>query len=441
MQPLAPHADPGNSTASPGIFRRWEIRVFSIFRRPPPNGRVYRIAFWLFVAYVACLVASGIFAAAGGGALRVVSEIILIPLVVASIILLSLRLSRPLLWKVRNRLIVTYLLMGLAPIVLFGTLTLLVAYAFAGQFAAFAASSAFRSELAELGSEDRSFALQVAQAMAADPAATVIDVAGAGPEAMAGESPLVSAFPKARSSIWRKTRPVKRSSSPCPPGRGMDSMAWSLTIRDSFLRAVNTASAGGHTAVLISSVPLTTEVMDHLAQDLGKVQIFSEAGQTSPLPVGKPFAKAPRKNSSSLTAHARVAAAGNVFAGALGGTLPPRKHFFDLPVAFPAPLNVVDWQTGEQSALALVAILRPSLLYRRLFATSFSPLRGPRRDHFERSRDLLLLAGSDYRLPRDSPQPDHHPVRRWPLPGNRRDRPRQLPGAGFRSGGRTNWPC
>ena len=44
-------------------------------------------------------------------------------------------ITRRVLWKVRNRLYLTYLLMGLAPVVLFATLGGIAAYLFAGQFA------------------------------------------------------------------------------------------------------------------------------------------------------------------------------------------------------------------------------------------------------------------------------------------------------------------
>ena len=39
------------------------------------------------------------------------------------------------LWKVRNRLILTYLLMGLAPLVMFVMLTAIAGYLLAGQYA------------------------------------------------------------------------------------------------------------------------------------------------------------------------------------------------------------------------------------------------------------------------------------------------------------------
>ena len=58
---------------------------------------------------------------------------------------------RRLMWKVSNRLVVTYLLIGLTPVVLFVTLALVAAYVFSGQFATFAAKAEINRELAHIG--------------------------------------------------------------------------------------------------------------------------------------------------------------------------------------------------------------------------------------------------------------------------------------------------
>lgn len=68
-------------------------------------------------------------------------------------ILLFRWLRGKVLWSVRNRLILTYLLMGLAPVVLFGTLSSLSTYIFAGQFAINTALSSRDQLLSEISSE------------------------------------------------------------------------------------------------------------------------------------------------------------------------------------------------------------------------------------------------------------------------------------------------
>ena len=57
------------------------------------------------------------------------------------------------LWSLRNKLVVTYLLIGLAPVVLFVTLVLISAYIAAGQFSIHLADSRIQEELAQMANE------------------------------------------------------------------------------------------------------------------------------------------------------------------------------------------------------------------------------------------------------------------------------------------------
>ena len=67
---------------------------------------------------------------------------------------------RQLMWRLRNRLIVTYVFIGVIPIVLLVMMGLLAGYLFAGQFATYVAMSDLQSELRHLESANRSLAMQ-----------------------------------------------------------------------------------------------------------------------------------------------------------------------------------------------------------------------------------------------------------------------------------------
>jgi phosphoserine phosphatase RsbU/P len=56
-------------------------------------------------------------------------------------------LKRKLLWRLRNRLIVTYVFIGVTPVVLLVVMALITLYGFAGQFAGFVVSSEINSQL------------------------------------------------------------------------------------------------------------------------------------------------------------------------------------------------------------------------------------------------------------------------------------------------------
>ena len=110
------------------------IRVMTQ-RWPRPASRVGRLTLWLAVFVLACILVQAVAGHGriedGASSLAVTGFMILTAL---AFILLVRGIRRRVLWKVRNRLIVTYVLMGLAPVVLFTTLTLIAGYIFAGQF-------------------------------------------------------------------------------------------------------------------------------------------------------------------------------------------------------------------------------------------------------------------------------------------------------------------
>src|SRR5579863_7847435 len=55
-------------------------------------------------------------------------------------------LRRVLMWRLRNRLIVTYVFIGVIPIILLVAMALITLYGFAGQFAVYVVTSEIRSE-------------------------------------------------------------------------------------------------------------------------------------------------------------------------------------------------------------------------------------------------------------------------------------------------------
>jgi len=74
-------------------------------------------------------------------------------------------LHRHLLWSLRNKLILTYVLIGLAPVVLFVTWVTISAYIAAGQFSIHLADSRMRQELDEMGVENSARAERMARVM------------------------------------------------------------------------------------------------------------------------------------------------------------------------------------------------------------------------------------------------------------------------------------
>src|SRR5215469_11499967 len=80
-------------------------------------------------------------------------------------VLIARRISSKLLWGLRNRLIVTYIFIGVIPLILLIALALGTFYLFAGQFATFIVSSKLQLELQDLAGRNEELARSVAREM------------------------------------------------------------------------------------------------------------------------------------------------------------------------------------------------------------------------------------------------------------------------------------
>src|SRR5271157_540758 len=77
-------------------------------------------------------------------------------------------LRRKLMWRLRNRLIVTYVFIGVIPVILLVMMALLAGYLFAGQFATYVAMSDLQSELHHLDATNKSLLTQFRSLARAD---------------------------------------------------------------------------------------------------------------------------------------------------------------------------------------------------------------------------------------------------------------------------------
>ena len=71
-------------------------------------------------------------------------------------------LKRKVLWRVRNRLIVTYVFIGVIPVVLLVLMAAFTIYLFAGQFASFVVTSEINSQLRSLQAMDAALGNEIA---------------------------------------------------------------------------------------------------------------------------------------------------------------------------------------------------------------------------------------------------------------------------------------
>ena len=360
-----------------GQFRNFEVAVFRRIRRDPPEGFVHRTAFWLLLVYFALALLGWIPGATGLG-FRELAGFDLFVLILLCIPLLYRYIFGRLLWKVRNRLIVTYVLMGLTPVVLLVTLALLLLYVFSGQFAIFAATSVLDDELAHIAAQNGSIAMHIAHVLDQSPGIRSLSLPEAGddPSDHMYTGLTIAAFHDGKSIGLLPASVEAHDMATVPAWLTGKYQGIVLDRGQLWLRSAATQELNGHKTVVITSVPLQKQNVEAIAQNLGQISIypgmnFENAESQSQQRPRTTFAMAsPSQSGTRLEIDGENVDDSRNHVAVVGGSLRPAQHFFDIPVGFLAPLSTVDWATGKSQDILADVTSRPTLLYQRLFVTS-----------------------------------------------------------------------
>jgi len=312
----------------------------------------------------------------GGGALDVWVVLLTSALIVLGLILGLRWFRRRFMWRLRNRLIVTYTFIGVIPLVLVLMMALIAGYLFAGQFATFLATSDLNSELRTLEAANSAMATELA---------TVARVRGSptSKDLLASQEFRPDEHMKTAEVVaWYHPPQQTKTGFAGDPGRGQrielytpggrnvgELPAWLKDdfqgiVRDDarlYLRAVSTASANGATLTVLSSMPVDRELLERIAGDIGEVTIYPGRRIRSRA-IGDRAPEVSLESGDEPKEEARTRRIS-------GGSLPPQGRRLDREVTFFAPLATVDWKTGETVRIPLRATTRLSLLYARLFQT------------------------------------------------------------------------
>ncbi len=302
-------------------------------------------------------------------------------------LLMGLRwLRRRMLWRLRNRLIVTYTFIGVIPIILLGAMALIAGYLFAGQFATYVASAELQSELQHLESANTALALQLRN----------LARNGTMNEQLASEIASASAenFRRRTVTVWEGERGFV-----VPPDRqGIEAQPIKVPseIKGNFsglvldgkrlhLRAVRRLEEGAHHFVVVSNVPLTTEVLRSAASQLGALTILppesdssdtsasqpsSTSGVLPPAPAAMhPAAAAPNRLVLDLGTSRSTVSLSNEGGRVQAGRVPAAANSFDFQFPFATRIGAVDWHSGKTLDGLILVDTRPSMLYAALFST------------------------------------------------------------------------
>ncbi len=354
----------------PASLQVFEAALFERCFGRPPVGRAERVSVRLLLLFVPLLLLSLLPGALGklsGG-----FAVVLGALLASVLFVLAFRwVSRGLLWTVRNRLIVTCLLMGLAPVVLFGVLAGISAYVFSGQFATNTALAALNSSLAQVHSNGTASVAPIVHVIVLQPGAKSYElpVIGQASEGITrAEQTEIAAWWNGKRIPLRKraeasaVQPAAFDDSPPPHWlrggfSGVVERGGALELCAT--TAFSTLSNGkGNALLVVATAPLDSRTLTALAEGLGTVRIMP--GFTVRAANGGSDNASERKaveNSKSFTA-------------VQAGQVPAPAYVFDPRVFFSAPLHVAVWETGLEVPAMVGVISRPTLLYQRLFANS-----------------------------------------------------------------------
>jgi phosphoserine phosphatase RsbU/P len=356
----------------PSLFTRVEAAILNPLRRPALSGVAEHGAFWSSAAFLVLLLLRLVPGLVGMfGAFWLV---FVVPVwVVFSCIILYRWLVNQVLWKVRNRLVVTYLLMGLTPVVLFVTLAGIASYVFSGQFATFAATSELETTLGRLSAENQAFTVHVAHSIARAPSANSVELSDYD-TASHGIMGRLTVDAWVASPAGNRHLLLVNDGRELPQHNANDPITypdWSpdgfrgIVIDNGrlFLRAVNERTVAGNKVTFVSSAPLDPATVDQLAQGLGLIQIAPGFGKV----IAEDDGKATRSRSRRVTPRELATqTTGTVN----GGKLPSPAFLLDRRITFSALLTTTEWANGKKLTGLLSVTSRPALLYAQLFGTA-----------------------------------------------------------------------
>ncbi len=275
------------------------------------------------------------------------SFVVIIFLFVLAVIWLKARL----LWRLRNRLIVTYVFIGVIPVILLITMSLGLLYLFSGQFANFVVTSELQSRLRSLQAMNAGVSSELATRIQKGESATAPSLEG-----------LIARDPSWHDRTvcaWLDQRPLSLCGAKEEVPFAMSffpQLEFGAIVGDGgklYLRAATAFPTTQGKLTVISSEPLDRAMLDKIASDLGDVTLYTAYQLHRTIP------QEPTQNQDY-----------DLRPGLSAGALPLARNLFDREITFGSPLPVLDWASGKPAASSFLSVqTRPSVLYARLFAT------------------------------------------------------------------------
>ncbi len=274
------------------------------------------------------------------------------------------------LWRLRNRLIVTYVFIGVIPVFLLVMISFITLYLLAGQFASFVVTSEIDSHLRSMESSNRAIAHQLANRLAkGEPL---------GADAVSDLRPQHREWSRREVCAWYGAAKASCAGPSSAAAFGYPGFAlkdgFQELVRDQerlYLRAASVVE-GRQPLLVISSGPLDQSLMNEIAADLGEITVYEKV--KPPVMAQKPSGSTLQDDQQQtivISQEGAVASGQQLEPTFTAGTIPAAVNRLDHEITFGTPLLTIDWASnGERQRLgALVRVqTRLSVLYARLFA-------------------------------------------------------------------------
>src|ERR1700722_7002502 len=197
-------------------------------------------------------------------------------------------LRAQLLWRLRNRLIVTYIFIGVIPVFLLVMISLITLYLLAGQFASFVVTSDIATHLRSMEAADRAIAHHLALQ------ASIKGKLDA--EMLAQARPRRPEWSRRQVCAWFGTQPQAYCSGP----EGVAGFECSSFVTGDFgdivsdhgklyLRTATVLTPEQNSIRVVLSEPLDREFVEKIAGDLGRIAVYGGSSEASAPSASKPF--------------------------------------------------------------------------------------------------------------------------------------------------------
>jgi len=342
-----------------------------------PASKLGKITLWFGILALLLQLWSLLARAASGSMLSVWTSLITYIFVVC-LVLRGYRWARQaLLWRLRNRLIVTYVFIGVIPIVLLISMFLLAAYLFAGQFATYVALADLDIEMEHLTAANNALAGQyrTLTQMGRLTPQLASEIASASDEMFTQRT--VTVLDGDKGYVIGPGSKITETREKLPAGMKSETSRFVMDRGRLHMRAVKQLEVGGRRLAVISNVPMTSELLQRAAR-VGSVDLYPPDSVTVTESTAADAPKPAKAGEDSVTidlggSKSTVKIAGKDMAGAPqnveAGNIQPASNRFDPEFRWWTFFSATEWQTGKELNGAIVVGSRPSMLYNVLFGT------------------------------------------------------------------------